>query len=67
MRCAVPCHDKLLLRRTLDCMADSNDSRDTQATRGGPSWGLMLLIMLLAMLAAVAIAWAFITPALHPH
>lgn len=48
-------------------MADSNDSRDTQATRGGPSWGLMLLIMLLAMLAAVAIAWAFITPALHPH
>ncbi|HET7349075.1 MAG TPA: hypothetical protein VFJ10_17185 [Acidobacteriaceae bacterium] len=33
----------------------------------GPSWGLMLLAILVAILLALAIAWAFITPLLHPH
>lgn len=33
----------------------------------GPSWFLMLLIILLAMLIAIGIAWLFITPMLHPH
>jgi len=32
-----------------------------------PSWGLMLGFILLAMLVALAIAWAFITPLLHRH
>jgi hypothetical protein len=43
------------------------DSADSQATPRGPSWGLMLFLIALAMLAAVAIAWAFITPLLHRH
>jgi len=45
----------------------SSESHEPQATHGGPSWGVMLLIILLAMLAAVGIAWAFIHPMLHPH
>jgi hypothetical protein len=33
----------------------------------GPSWGLMLFIIFLAMLAAIAIAWAFIHSFQRPH
>lgn len=33
----------------------------------GPSWGLMLSIIFFAMLVAIAIAWAFVTPLLHRH
>jgi hypothetical protein len=43
------------------------DSSSSQATPRGPSWGLMLFVIALAMLAALAIAWAFITPLLHRH
>jgi len=35
--------------------------------RDGPSWGLMLALIFLAMLVAIGIAWAFIHPLLHPH
>jgi len=51
-------------------MADSRDSSqadDSQATHSGPSWGLMLFLLVLAILAAFGIAWAFITPLLHRH
>ncbi|HTW48459.1 MAG TPA: hypothetical protein VMD92_10940 [Acidobacteriaceae bacterium] len=47
--------------------ARAKNSPDSQATPRGPSWGLMLFLILLAMLVAVAIAWAFITPLLHRH
>ncbi len=33
----------------------------------GISWFTMLLLILLAMLIAIGIAWLFITPMLHPH
>ncbi|HTX41217.1 MAG TPA: hypothetical protein VMD25_05280 [Acidobacteriaceae bacterium] len=33
----------------------------------GISWTTMLLLILLAMLIALGIAWLFITPMLHPH
>lgn len=43
------------------------DSLHMQATPSGPSWGLMVFLIVLAMLVALAIAWAFITPLLHRH
>lgn len=46
--------------------ADEAAGEDRPGT-SGPSWGLMLLIILLAMLVALGIAWAFITPLLHRH
>jgi hypothetical protein len=64
-------------RRTLEWMVPRSDpppetgtqapenSSDPQATPRGPSWGAMVFLILLAMLVAVAIAWAFITPLLH--
>jgi len=33
----------------------------------GPSWGMMLVFIGLAMVIALAIAWAFIHPLLHRH
>lgn len=33
----------------------------------GPSWGLMLGLIGLAMVVALVIAWAFIHPLLHRH
>lgn len=33
----------------------------------GISWITMLLLILLAMLISIGIAWLFITPMLHPH
>jgi hypothetical protein len=42
-------------------------SSEQQATPRGPSWGLMIFLIVLAMLVALAIAWAFITPLLHRH
>lgn len=46
---------------------DSSGKRDSEATPRGPSWGLMLALIALAMLLAIGIAWAFIHPMLHPH
>jgi hypothetical protein len=40
---------------------------DNQNPRGGPSWVLMLLLILLAMAVATGVAWAFIHPMLHPN
>jgi len=40
--------------------------QDNPDPQGGPSWILMLLLILLGMLAATGIAWAFIHPMLHP-
>lgn len=34
--------------------------------QGGPSWILMLLLIVLAMLVATGVAWLFIHPMLHP-
>jgi hypothetical protein len=48
-------------------MAEIPESKEPQATHEGPSWGLMLFFILLAMLAAIGIAWAFVTPLLHRH
>ena len=39
----------------------------SRPTHPGPSWGLMLSIIFFAMLVAIAIAWAFVTPLLHRH
>jgi hypothetical protein len=33
----------------------------------GPSWGLMLALIFLAMLVAIGIAWLFIHPLLQRH
>jgi len=33
----------------------------------GPSWGLMLALIFVAMQVAIAIAYAFIHPLMHPH
>ncbi|MGC2639792.1 MAG: hypothetical protein WA294_21595 [Acidobacteriaceae bacterium] len=46
---------------------DSPDRRDSQATHGGPSWGLMLFFIALAMVVALVIAWLFIHPLLNRH
>ncbi|MGA7522207.1 MAG: hypothetical protein WBW84_06975 [Acidobacteriaceae bacterium] len=48
-------------------MASSQQNHDDKATSAGPSWGLMLFIILVAMLIASGIAWAFIHPMFHPH
>jgi len=44
---------------------------DLQATpppdNGGPSWGLMLALIFLAMLIAIGFAWLFIHPLLNRH
>lgn len=45
----------------------SSDKRESQATQGGPSWGLMLFLIGLAMVVALVIAWLFIHPLLHRH
>jgi hypothetical protein len=47
--------------------AKGEEIHETQATSRGPSWGLMIFLLALAMLVAFAIAWAFITPLLHRH
>lgn len=49
--------------------ADNRDqnSSDPQATPRGPSWGLMVFLIFLAILVAFVIAWAFVTPLLHRH
>lgn len=43
------------------------ERQDERPTHPGPSWLLMLSLIFLAMLVAVAIAWAFVTPLLHRH
>jgi len=46
---------------------DSSRRRDSQATHSGPSWGLMLFFIGLAIVVALIIAWLFIHPLLHPR
>ncbi|MFY9745585.1 MAG: hypothetical protein WA891_20125 [Acidobacteriaceae bacterium] len=48
-------------------MTDSPKEPGSPPNHEGPSWGLMLALIFLAMLVAIAIAWAFIHPLLHPH
>jgi hypothetical protein len=48
-------------------MTDPSPSREPRAAQPGPSWGLMLFIIGMAMLLALGIAWAFIHPLLHRH
>jgi hypothetical protein len=51
-------------------MTDPTKDRHSQATRPehpGPSWGLMLALIFLAMLIAIGFAWIFIHPLLHRH
>lgn len=43
------------------------DFQEPQATPRGPSWGLMIFLIVLAIVVAFAIAWAFVTPLLHRH
>jgi hypothetical protein len=43
------------------------ENPEPQATSTGPSWGLMLFFILLGMLIAAGIAWAFIHPMFHQH
>jgi hypothetical protein len=50
-----------------DSSSHQQASREPRTTHPGPSWGLMLFFIALAMLAAIAIAWAFVTPLLHRH
>jgi hypothetical protein len=40
---------------------------EPRRTHPGPSWGLMLFVIFFAMLVAIAIAWAFVTPLMHRH
>jgi hypothetical protein len=49
-------------RRTLKRVTSSQQNRESEATpeHRGPSWALMLFLILLAMLVAVVIAWSFI-------
>jgi hypothetical protein len=53
--------------RTLTSVTDSPKEPGSPPNHEGPSWGLMLALIFLAMLVAIAIAWAFIHPLLHPH
>jgi hypothetical protein len=46
-------------------MSESPQKPSQQPAQEGPSWLLMLALIFLAMLAALAIAWAFISPLLH--
>jgi hypothetical protein len=58
------------ITRTLISMTDPTKDRHSQATRPehpGPSWGLMLALIFLAMLIAIGFAWIFIHPLLHRH
>jgi hypothetical protein len=48
-------------------VASSRQNSDSQATSSGPSWGLMLFFILLGMVIAAGIAWAFIHPMFHQH
>ncbi|MFZ0631218.1 MAG: hypothetical protein WA399_01665 [Acidobacteriaceae bacterium] len=48
-------------------MPSPQHNHEDQATPSGPSWGLMLFFIFLAMLIAAGIAWAFIHPMFHPH
>jgi hypothetical protein len=41
--------------------------QDPQAAHDGPSWFFMLFLIFLAMLVALGIAWAFISPLVHRH
>jgi hypothetical protein len=43
------------------------ESRATPPHREGPSWGLMLALIFLAMLFAIGIAWLFIHPFMTRH
>jgi hypothetical protein len=51
-------------------VTDPQKEASPQATpshRDGPSWGLMLALIFLAMLVATGFAWLFIHPLLHRH
>jgi hypothetical protein len=48
-------------------VTSSPQNRGEQATSSGPSWGLMLFLIFLAMLIAAGIAWMFIHPMFHQH
>jgi hypothetical protein len=60
-------------RRTLEFMPDPENlpgpphPSEPRRTHPGPSWGLMLFVIFFAMLVAIGIAWAFVTPLLHRH
>lgn len=47
--------------------APDKNSPNRQATPSGPSWGLMVFLIFLAIGIAFVIAWAFVTPLLHRH
>ncbi|HEX4309886.1 MAG TPA: hypothetical protein VHZ25_07645 [Acidobacteriaceae bacterium] len=51
-------------------MTDPHKESPPQATRRvhpGPSWGLMLALIFLAMLIAIGFAWLFIHPFMARH
>ncbi|MFP5226648.1 MAG: hypothetical protein ACLGXA_03395 [Acidobacteriota bacterium] len=52
-------------------MTDARKNPSDQATprepHPGPSWGLMLALIFLAMLLAIGIAWLFIHPFMTRH
>jgi hypothetical protein len=51
-----------------DLQPQATPQRDpTKDRREGPSWGFMLGLIALAMVVALAIAWAFIHPLLNRH
>jgi hypothetical protein len=45
----------------------NSSDQATPPRHPGPSWGLMLALILVAMLAATAIAWLFIHPFFAHH
>lgn len=47
--------------------ADPEGEAPNRRVHEGPSWALMLGVIFAAILVAMAIAWAFIEPLLHPH
>jgi hypothetical protein len=53
--------------RTLASVTDPQKEPSPPPNHDGPSWGLMLALIFLAMLIAIAFAWAFIHPLLHRH
>jgi hypothetical protein len=46
---------------------DKRGDEEPRRVHAGPSWALMLGVIFAAILVALAIAWAFIEPLLHPH
>ncbi len=67
LSCLIPNSHSGNRSRTLTTVTSSGKDSDPPATHNGPSWGLMLALILLAMLVALGFAWLFIHNLMRPH